>query len=340
MDRVGDFFQEKTVRRIAAVALFVGALALFHPLILLFVFFVAFERGLGAASQALAARTKLSRRRSVLVVVAAVVVVLGGAIALGAGRVARAIIRAKDHFPQHLAELRESPLYLRAKEHFPDAERVMGSAQAHAQEAIRVVAELGHILAYATIGMILAVVFHLEKEELSEFRSKLDERTLFATVVRWFEHASDAVGVTIQLQLVVAAFNTVTTLPVLLFLGVPHVVPLMILVFFAALIPVVGNFISGAVLSLFAFHTKGWLGVGIFLVLTFVLHKIEAYYLNPRLTARHVRLPGFVIIISLLAFEHLFGFAGLFLSFPFLFVAGRIRAEWKAEDAAEKSPAS
>ena len=82
-----------------------------------------------------------------------------------------------------------------------------------------------------------------------------------------------------------------------------------------------------------AFQVKGWLGVGIFVVLTFVLHKIEAYYLNPRLTARHVDLPGFVLILSLLAWEHLLGFAGLFVSFPVLYLIGKIRSEFREEDA-------
>jgi predicted PurR-regulated permease PerM len=70
----------------------------------------------------------------------------------------------------------------------------------------------------------------------------------------------------------------------------------------------------------------------IFVVLTFVLHKIEAYYLNPRLTARHVDLPGFVLILSLLAWEHLLGFVGLFVSFPVLYLVGKIRAEFHEED--------
>src|SRR5262249_16440792 len=80
-----------------------------------------------------------------------------------------------------------------------------------------------------------------------------------------------------------------------------------------------------------------WLGVGLFVGLTFILHKIESYYLNPRLTARHVRLPGFLLIVSLIACEHLFGFKGLFLSFPILFVAGRIRTDFVEEDVGSAS---
>jgi predicted PurR-regulated permease PerM len=161
--------------------------------------------------------------------------------------------------------------------------------------------------------------------------------TFFGTLARWFEATAEALTLTIQLQMIVALCNTVLTLPVLLFIGVPHVPMLMLLIFIASLVPVVGNIVSGAVLSLLAFQAKGWLGVGLFVGLTFVLHKVEAYYLNPRLTARHVHLPGFVIIVSLVAWEHLLGFVGLFISFPFLFVAGKIIGEFRAEDAVQAS---
>ena len=44
-----------------------------------------------------------------------------------------------------------------------------------------------------------------------------------------------------------------------------------------------------------------------------------------------------VLIVSLIVFEKLFGFVGLFLSFPFLFVAGRIRGDFREEDGARQS---
>ncbi|HZS41468.1 MAG TPA: AI-2E family transporter, partial [Polyangia bacterium] len=107
---------------------------------------------------------------------------------------------------------------------------------------------------------------------------------------------------------------------------------LVLMIFVSGLVPVVGNFVSGAVLTLLAYKAQGWLGVVVFVVLTFILHKIESYYLNPRLAARHVHLPGFVLIVSLLAWEHVLGFVGLFLSFPFLFVAKRIRDELRTDE--------
>jgi hypothetical protein len=105
-------------------------------------------------------------------------------------------------------------------------------------------------------------------------------------------------------------------------------------------VPVIGNIVSGTVLCLLAYQANGWVGVGVFVALTFILHKVESYYLSPRLTARHVKIPGFLLIVSLLACEHVFGFKGLFLSFPILFVAGRIRGEFLEEDAIVSSASS
>jgi hypothetical protein len=51
-----------------------------------------------------------------------------------------------------------------------------------------------------------------------------------------------------------------------------------------------------------------------------------------------VKIPGFLLIVSLIACEHLFGFTGFFLSFPILFVAGRIRGELVEEDDGVSSP--
>jgi predicted PurR-regulated permease PerM len=150
--------------------------------------------------------------------------------------------------------------------------------------------------------------------------------------LRWLGYLADAISVTLQFQVVVAACNAVLTLPVLLLAGIPHAAPLLFMIFLSGMVPVAGNFVAGAVLTLLAYQASGWPGVATFVGLTFLLHKVESYYLNPRLASRHVRLPGFVLIISLILWEDLLGFVGLFVSFPFLYVASRIGAEFREED--------
>ena len=333
MDRVGAFLSEKTPRRFVAIATFIAIIVAFRHLLPLMLFFVAFERPLGTLSLGLARRTGIGRKPALMILVGVAVAVTAGAATFGVGRAMRQIHIMRDTFPERIASIRESALYEQIHEQFTDTEKLLDGAKHYGGDALHYAAAVGHILAYATIGFILAVVYLLERDHIDEFTKSMAPRALPGTMVRWVGHVADALIVTVQLQLIVAACNTLLTLPVLLLLHIPHVGSLMVLIFISGLVPVIGNVISGVVLSILAYQAKGPLGVGLFIGLTAILHKIESYYLNPRLTARHVQLPGFVLIVSLIAWEHLLGFVGLFVSFPLLFVLGKIRAELKAEDA-------
>lgn len=332
-DRVQRFLSEKTPRHLLAIAMFVGVLFLFRHLAILLVFFVTFERAMAFIAAQLVERAHWPRKRAVLVTIAGVVAVVGGLGWLGVGTSLHTFAAMHERVPERIAMLKEHPLFETLRERVGDTDRIVEGAKHYSGEAVTMVGEVGHFFLDVLIGFILAVVFLLERVEIEHFWEKVDARSIFGTMARWLGHLADAIIVTVQLQFIVAACNTLLTLPVLLLIGVKHVGGLMLLIFVSALVPVIGNLVSGAVLCLFAYQAQGWLGVGAFIGLTFVLHKVEAYYLSPRLTARHVKLPGFLLIISLIACEHLFGFKGLFLSFPILFVAGRIRREFVEEDA-------
>ena len=340
MDRVANFLAEKTPRRFVALTAFVSGLYLFRHLAILLVFFVTFQRALGHSSRFLAGKSGIGRKKAVFLVLLTVLAGVSALAYLGVDKTIRTYSRVEENFPDKLAELRENPLIARVQEHIGGTEKIIDGVKHYAGDALSAATAIGHFFVYVLIAFILALVFVLEEDEIHEFWAKVDSRSLGGTLGRWLGHVSDATVVTVQLQLIVAAFNTVTTLPVLLILGVPHVGPLILLVFLSAFVPVIGNVVSGVVLSLFSYQAKGWVGVGIFVALTFILHKVESYYLSPRLTARHVKIPGFLLIVSLLACEHVFGLKGLFLSFPILFVAGRIRGEFLEEDAVVAAAAS
>ena len=334
-DRIATFLAEKTARRALALAAFLLLLVLFRQLAAILVFFVTFERALFFSAGSLSRRFKWPRVLSLGLVLVATAAVLTLVIWVSAGRIAKLIVETRETLPARIAAVREHPWFATLHEHLPDSDSLAESAEHYGADVAKSAAAVGHLFLNALIGLVLAIVFFLDEEKIRAFRKGLEPNTLTGTLARWFEDVAEAVSLTVQLQLIVALCNAVVTLPVLLLLGVPHVPGLMVLIFLSGLIPVVGNLISGAVLIVLAYQVKGWFGVGLFVALTFLLHKVEAYYLNPRLTARHVALPGFVLIISLIAWEHLLGFVGLFVSFPFLFVAGKIRSEFVAEDRAE-----
>ena len=333
-DRIATFLAERTPRRTLALLLFLALLVLFRHLVLLLVFFVAFQRSLAATCDWMSQRTKWRPGACLGMVLLLAAVAAGLAGWLGAASLVATVVELRQTLPERIAQWKQLPELETLRSHLHDTDKLVEGAQHYASGAVGWLAALGHALVYVVIGLILAVVYTLERTEIAHFTHTLEASSLQGTLVRWMGHLADAVVVTLQLQLIVALCNAVLTLPVLLALGIPHVPALMLLIFASSLVPVIGNLLSGAVLSYFAYKAHGWMGVGLFFALTAVLHKVESYYLNPRLTARHVRLPGFVLILSLLAWEHVLGFAGLFASFPFLFVAGRIRAEWQLENAA------
>jgi len=152
------------------------------------------------------------------------------------------------------------------------------------------------------IGLILAILYLLDREPVDTLLHDVPEEGISGHLRRYLGYLCEAVVITITLQVLVALSNTVLTVPVLWALGLPHKVAFTLLIFISSLVPVVGNLVSGAVLIAASYAYKGVVAVIIFLVTTFILHKIEAYFLNPRLAARHVKLPALILIISLILF--------------------------------------
>src|SRR4051812_7466759 len=113
MDRVADFFSQRTPRRLLALAAFGTVLYLFRHLAILLVLFVTFERALGWSARTLSARLGLSRKKCVFLVLALVVAVLGLLAWLGIGKTVRTFAAMQETYPERLAQLREHPLVIR-----------------------------------------------------------------------------------------------------------------------------------------------------------------------------------------------------------------------------------
>jgi predicted PurR-regulated permease PerM len=324
------YLTDRNVRRVLTLAIFLGALWFFRHLMLLLVFFVVFERTIGLLAGLLSRATKLKFKWSVLLVIVLSFAAVGGGLWAGIATVRARVPEIESGARTVIETIRQSELYAKyghALAHIRGQE-LLHHAQSHAGAALRVGASFAKETLYVFIGLVFAVVFLLEREELESFRERQPEHGVARALMRNFRHVADAIAITLKLQFIVAVVNALITLPVLLALGLPGIPALVAMLVVTGLIPVVGGPIAGAVLMTLAYVTKGPVGLGVFVGSTFVLHKIESYYLNPKLTAQHVKLPSFVIITSLVLFEHAFGLIGLFLSFPSLYVAAKIREEW------------
>ncbi len=322
-------------RRVVGVVLFLGILYGLRELAPVFICFVILVRTLTAAADFLHARTGMERRGGVASLLLAGVSVLGLAIFLGVRALLPWIHHIRTDGREYAEHLVTHPVVGRLR-HLAGAEEggggVAETVKAHALEALHYATSFAHLALYILIGFVLSVIYLFERDEIDHWFRGLTPDSVSGTMTRWLRYVADAVAITVKMQAVTAVVNAVITFPVLLALGLPHKGMLFVLILVSGLLPVVGNFIAGAVLCVVAYETHGAWAVGVMLVVTFILHKIESYYLTPRLAAQHVKLPGLVLVLSLLVFEQVFGFVGLFLSFPALYVAMRIRGEWGRED--------
>jgi predicted PurR-regulated permease PerM len=115
----------------------------------------------------------------------------------------------------------------------------------------------------------------------------------------------------------VAAIHAVVIGLALWILGVPLLVPLIILVFIAAFVPLVGILVVGALAILVTLGTKGWIAALILLGVFLVENQVESHLLQPLVVGKIVRLHPLAIILVLAVGGIIAGIAGAIVAVPF-----------------------
>ena len=114
----------------------------------------------------------------------------------------------------------------------------------------------------------------------------------------------------------VAAIHAVVIGTALWVLGVPLLAPLVILVFLAAFVPLVGILVAGTLAVAVALGTKGWVAA-LVLVAVFILeNQLESHLLQPIVVGRMVRIHPLAIILVLAVGAAIAGIAGAIVAVP------------------------
>jgi predicted PurR-regulated permease PerM len=129
----------------------------------------------------------------------------------------------------------------------------------------------------------------------------------------------------VRAQLWIACINTSFTAiffyAILPLMGaeMPYATSLLLLTFFAGLLPVVGNLVCNTVTTLVALTVSPLVAVAALLFLI-VIHKAE-YFINAKVIGSRMSMNAWELLIAMFAFEALFGAAGLVaapLFYPYL----------------------
>ncbi len=168
---------------------------------------------------------------------------------------------------------------------------------------------IGLGLAHILIGMILGAMVSLHDQAEEELRP------LAAALYERVRRLGEAFRTIVFAQVRISAINTLLTFLYLVLVlptasvQLPLVKTMLILTFFAGLLPVVGNLISNSVIVVVSlsvsFSVAAW--SLLFLVL---IHKLE-YFLNARIIGSHIQAKTWELLLVMLFMESAFGLAGL-----------------------------
>ena len=136
----------------------------------------------------------------------------------------------------------------------------------------------------------------------------------------------------------VAAIHALVIGLVLSIMGVPLAVPLAVLVFLAAFVPLVGLLAAGALAILVTLATKGWVEAVILLGILIIEDQLEAHLLQPQVVGKMVRLHPLAVILSLAAGGVLAGIPGAVVAVPIVAVITRALPELRRSEPEDLGP--
>jgi predicted PurR-regulated permease PerM len=136
----------------------------------------------------------------------------------------------------------------------------------------------------------------------------------------------------------VAAIHGLVVGAALWIMGVPLALPLAVLVFLAAFVPLVGLLVAGVVAIVVTLATKGWVDAVVLLGILIVEDQLEAHLLQPQVVGKMIRLHPLGVILSLAVGGVLAGIPGAVVAVPVVAVITRALPELRRADPGDLGP--
>lgn len=125
-------------------------------------------------------------------------------------------------------------------------------------------------------------------------------------------------------QSLVAAFDALFIGIALVVVGVPLALPLIVITFFGAFIPIIGAFVAGAAAVLVALVFEGFWSALIILGAIVVVQQVESNVFSPVVVGRSVRIHPLAILLAVSVGLTLGGILGALVATPIVAVSGTI----------------
>lgn len=176
--------------------------------------------------------------------------------------------------------------------------------------------------------LVLTIYFLHSGDKLMEWIARLLPPRSRPILHRSSRVTWDVMGHYVRGVALVGLFDAVGVgIALLLLIDTGLAVPLIVLTFVGAFLPVVGAFVSGLLAVLVALVTEGWIVALIILGVVLLVQQLESNVFAPRVYGRSLDLPSAVVLIALTVGGFLGGIAGLFLATPIAAVLAALLRE-------------
>jgi len=273
----------------------------------------------------------------------AAVIVIAGAVTLTANRVSADYPALAAEVKRTGSQIQKSlagpPFHLTSVKLSHLSDQVVQFLVQHKSVIAGTVLTGGRIFLEVLAGLLLTlfITFFLLKDGakiwrwlISGFGPEAHRRMTNAGNASWHALTGYVRGTT-----AVAAIHAIFIGLALWLLGVPLLAPLVILVFLAAFIPLVGILVVGALAIVITLGTRGWLAAVILLAVFLLENQIESHLLQPLVIGRAVRLHPLAIILALAVGGVIAGIPGAIVAVP---VAAVVTYAWPLLRGAEPQP--
>lgn len=182
----------------------------------------------------------------------------------------------------------------------------------------------GEVVVGFVVAIVLAIYFTHDGDRMVHNGLKFVPRARRAGLSETLGICWHVVGKYVRGVAIVGLADSIPIAVVLVILGVPLVVPLAVITFVGAFLPVVGAFLSGAIAVLVALVTKDVLSAVIVLAAFVLVQQLESHILAPQVYGRTLELHPVVILLAITTGSVIAGIIGAFLAAPVAAVIGAV----------------
>lgn len=190
--------------------------------------------------------------------------------------------------------------------------------------AMSIGSNAGEFFAGTLIALIATFFFLAEGDRIWSWCVRLLPRPVQVPFHEAFRRGWVSLGSYVKTQVLVAFIDALFISLGAFFLGLPLVVPLALIIFFASAVPIVGAVVSGALAVLLALVVNGFTSAIIMLIIVLAVQQLEGNVLQPLLMGKAVSLHPLAVLLGVAAFSFLLGIVGALFAVPIMAVTNTV----------------